>query len=78
MLFSPILLCHNVMELIKGKVIDPLEDLGAVEKIAGVLDYFATLRHTTPGSLWRALSWAPLPRHRRSGIRESRRDGEVV
>lgn len=42
---------YIVMELIKGKVIDPLEDLGAVEKIAGVLDYFATLRHTTPGSL---------------------------
>lgn len=39
------------MEFIKGKVIDPLEDISAIEKIAGVLDYFATLRHSIPGSL---------------------------
>ena len=42
---------YIVMEFIKGKVIDPLEEIGAVEKVAGVLDYFATLRHATPVSL---------------------------
>lgn len=42
---------YIVMELIEGKVIDPLEDVSAVEKVARVLDYFATLRHTVPGSL---------------------------
>ncbi|KAJ5225231.1 kinase-like protein [Penicillium chermesinum] len=42
---------YIVMELINGKVIDPLEELGAVEKVAGVLDYFATLQRATPGSL---------------------------
>jgi aminoglycoside phosphotransferase (APT) family kinase protein len=42
---------YIVMEFIRGKVIDPLEDVTAIEKVAGVLDYFATLRHTSPGSL---------------------------
>ncbi|KAJ5882714.1 kinase-like protein [Penicillium subrubescens] len=39
------------MEYIEGKVIDPLEDINAIEKVAGVLDYFATLRHDIPGPL---------------------------
>ena len=41
------------MELIKGKIIDPLEDMAAVKKVANVLDYFGTLRSlsTAPGSL---------------------------
>ena len=42
---------YIVMEFIEGKAIDPLEDVTAIEKVAGVLDYFATLRHTIPGSL---------------------------
>ncbi|KAJ5354876.1 kinase-like protein [Penicillium brevicompactum] len=42
---------YIVMEFIKGKAVDPLEDTDVIKKIAGVLDYFATLRHTTPGSL---------------------------
>lgn len=33
---------YIVMEFIEGK---------AIKKVAGVLDYFATLRHTIPGSL---------------------------
>lgn len=42
------------MEFIEGRVIGPLEDVAAVEKVAGVLDHLAALRHTnniTPGSL---------------------------
>ncbi|OKP09477.1 hypothetical protein PENSUB_5173 [Penicillium subrubescens] len=42
---------YIVMEYIEGKVIDPLEDINAIEKVAGVLDYFATLRHDIPGPL---------------------------
>ena len=42
---------YIVMEFVKGKIIDPLEDRPAVKKVAGVLDYFATLRNSTPGSL---------------------------
>ena len=41
------------MEFIEGKVIDPLEDVTAVEKVAGVLDHFATFGHAIPGSLCR-------------------------
>lgn len=41
------------MEFIEGKVIEPLEDISAIEKVAGVLDYFATFRHSIPGSLCR-------------------------
>lgn len=50
---------YIVMEFIKGKMIDPLEDRPAVKKVAGVLDYFATLRNSTPGS--RVLPWASFP-----------------
>jgi thiamine kinase-like enzyme len=39
------------MEFIKGKAIDPSEDLTAMEKIAGVLNHFATLENPNPGSL---------------------------
>lgn len=42
---------YIVMELIKGKIIDPLEDRSAIRKVASVLDHFATLRHSVPGSL---------------------------
>lgn len=41
---------YIVMEFIEGKAINPLEDITAIKKVAGVLDYFATLRHTIPGS----------------------------
>ncbi|KAJ0424991.1 kinase-like protein [Aspergillus carlsbadensis] len=45
---------YIVMEFIRGgRIIDPLEDAMAIEKAAGVLDYFATLQHTSPGSLCR-------------------------
>ncbi|ODM20816.1 hypothetical protein SI65_03869 [Aspergillus cristatus] len=44
---------YIVMEFIAGKIIEPLEEIFAIEKIAGVLDYFATLRHSIPGSLCR-------------------------
>lgn len=53
---------YIVMEFIGGKVIDPLEDITAIEKVAGVLDYFSTLWHTSPGSLWRILSRSSVPR----------------
>lgn len=43
------------MEFIEGKVIEPLEDISAIEKVAGVLDYFATFRHSIPGSLCHGL-----------------------
>ncbi|KAJ5586713.1 kinase-like protein [Penicillium hispanicum] len=42
---------YIVMEFIQGKVLDPLEDISAVKKVASVLDYFGTLRHSIPGSL---------------------------
>lgn len=42
---------YLVMEFIEGEVIDPLEEETAVKKVAAVLNYFATLRCTTPGSL---------------------------
>lgn len=42
---------YIVMEFIEGKVIQPLEDISAVKKVAGVLDHLATLRHSIPGSL---------------------------
>lgn len=41
---------YIVMEFIEGKAINPLEDITVIKKVAGVLDYFATLRHTIPGS----------------------------
>lgn len=43
-----------VMELIEGKMVDPL-DAFAIERVAKVLDYFTTLR----GSVPRALSRGP-------------------
>ncbi|KAJ5617371.1 kinase-like protein [Penicillium hordei] len=42
---------YIVMEYIEGRVIHPLEDSAALQKVVDVLDYFATLRHTNPGSL---------------------------
>lgn len=42
---------YIVMELMEGKIIDPLEEKAAIQKVAGVLNYFATLRHTSPGPL---------------------------
>lgn len=54
---------YIVMEFIEGKVIDPLEDICAIEKVANVLDYFATFRHSFPGAfIWRVLSWTSFPR----------------
>ncbi|PYI34555.1 kinase-like protein [Aspergillus indologenus CBS 114.80] len=44
---------YIVMEFVEGKVIDPLEDVRAIEKVADVLQHFATLGHTIPGSLCR-------------------------
>lgn len=49
---------YIVMEFIKGKIIDPLEDRSAVKKVAGMLDHFATLRQCSWISVWRILSWA--------------------
>lgn len=43
---------YIVMEFMEGKVIDPLEDVGAIQRVASVLNYFATLRHNVPGSLY--------------------------
>lgn len=34
---------YIVMESIEGKVIDLLKDISAIEKIAGMLEHFATL-----------------------------------
>lgn len=43
---------YIVMEYINGKIIDPLEDKSAIEKVARVLDHFATLQqHNVPGPL---------------------------
>lgn len=42
---------YIMMEFIEGKVIDPLEDVGAIQRVASVLNYFATLRYNVPGSL---------------------------
>ncbi|KAF3399975.1 hypothetical protein F1880_008435 [Penicillium rolfsii] len=44
--------CYIVIGYIEGKVIDPLEDINAIEKVAGVVDYFATFRHDIPGPLF--------------------------
>lgn len=43
---------YIVMEYIDGKVIDPLEDIGAIQRVASVLNYFSTLRYNIPGSLY--------------------------
>ncbi|CAI7650068.1 unnamed protein product [Penicillium bialowiezense] len=43
---------YIVMELIKGKVIDPLDDIDAIQRVAKVLGHFATLRYNIPGSLY--------------------------
>lgn len=43
---------YIVMEYIRGKVIDPLEDVGAIQQVANVLNYFSTLRYNIPGSLY--------------------------
>ncbi|CAG8098493.1 unnamed protein product [Penicillium nalgiovense] len=37
---------------IPRKIIDPLDDISAKQRIARVLDHFATLRHNVPGSLY--------------------------
>lgn len=42
---------YTVMEFVTGKAIDPLEETAAVEKVAGVLDYFTAIRRNIPGSL---------------------------
>lgn len=42
---------YIVMEFIRGKIIEPLEDRSAITKVAQVFDYFASLRHTSPGPL---------------------------
>ncbi|KAJ5950730.1 kinase-like protein [Penicillium vulpinum] len=41
---------YIVMEFIEGKIVDILDET-AIQKVAGVLNYFTTLRHTSPGSL---------------------------
>lgn len=53
---------HIVMEFIDGKVIEPLDETGTFQRVAEVLEYFATLRGTThgsPGFPWRAPSLSP-------------------
>lgn len=39
---------YIVMEFIQGKVIDPLDDVSAIQKVASVLSHFATLRYNVP------------------------------
>ncbi|KAJ5588658.1 kinase-like protein [Penicillium hordei] len=39
------------MELVERKIIDPLEEKATIQKGAGVLNYFTTLRHISPGPL---------------------------
>ncbi|KAL2827888.1 kinase-like protein [Aspergillus pseudoustus] len=46
---------YIVMEFTAGKIIDPLEDTAAIERVADVLDHFATLGRTVPGPLSRGL-----------------------
>ncbi|KAJ5544173.1 kinase-like protein [Penicillium frequentans] len=43
---------YFVMEFIDGKVIDPLEDVNSIQRVASVLNYFSTLRYNVPGSLY--------------------------
>lgn len=63
---------YIVMEFIEGKIIDPLEDITTIEKVTGVLDYFATLRHNdSRPSMWRVLSRASFSRDSGSGLRRS-------
>lgn len=40
------------MEFIEGKVINPLDDISAIQGVASMLNHFATLRYNTPGSLY--------------------------
>ncbi|KAL1881074.1 hypothetical protein Plec18167_003616 [Paecilomyces lecythidis] len=44
---------YIVMEFIEGKVVNPLEDIAAIKKVAVILDYFRTLRYSIPGPLCR-------------------------
>lgn len=44
---------YIIMEFIEGKVIDLLDDITAIKKVADVLNHFATLGHTIPGPLCR-------------------------
>jgi hypothetical protein len=46
---------YIVMELIEGKVIDPLNDVSAIQRVARVLNHFATLRYNLPGLFMEAL-----------------------
>ncbi|KAJ5812927.1 kinase-like protein [Penicillium robsamsonii] len=43
---------YIVMEFIEGKIIDPLNDVGAIQRIASVLDHFTALRYKIPGSFY--------------------------
>lgn len=43
---------YIVTEFLKGKVIDPLEDAGAIQRVASVVNYLVTFKHNVPGSLY--------------------------
>ncbi|KAK9850830.1 hypothetical protein MYU51_011403 [Penicillium brevicompactum] len=43
---------YIVMEFMKGKVIDPLDDVSLIQRIANMLNHFATLRYDIPGSIY--------------------------
>ncbi|QKX62405.1 uncharacterized protein TRUGW13939_09564 [Talaromyces rugulosus] len=43
---------YIVMEFLQGKVIDPLEDDDAIQRVARVVNYLATFKHNAPGSLY--------------------------
>lgn len=42
---------YIVMEFMEGEVIDPLDET-SIQRVANVLDHFATLRYNIPGSLY--------------------------
>jgi hypothetical protein len=43
---------YILMEVMNGKVNDPLEDVSSIRRVASVLYYFSTLRYTVPESLY--------------------------
>lgn len=47
---------YIVIEFIDGKIIDLLEDVSAIKKVAGTLDYLALFRSTVPSPLCGGLS----------------------
>ena len=43
---------YIVIEFMKGKVIDPLDDASAIQRVANVLSHLVTLRYHIPRSLY--------------------------